>query len=62
MSKYEAQTAWKAKNTTRVVMDLNHNTDADLIRYLESVSSKQGVIKEALRKHIASVTSTDECK
>lgn len=34
-------------------MNLNHNTDADLLRYLESVPSKQGAIKQAVRFYIS---------
>lgn len=57
MGKYDAQTAWKSKNTTRIVMNLNHNTDADLIRNLETIDNKQGFLKKLLREHFASVTS-----
>ena len=49
-----AKKAWKAKNTTRVVMDLNNNTDVEIIRKLASVESKQGYIKELIRKDLGS--------
>lgn len=62
MGKYDAQTAWKTKNTTRVVMNLNRNTDADIIRNLEAIENKQGFLKKLLRDHFASVTSTAEVK
>lgn len=60
MGKYDTQTAWKASNTTRVVINLNHRTDADLLHYLETVPNRQGLLKQLLRKHIASVTSSDD--
>lgn len=45
--------AWTAAHTTRVVMNLNHNTDADILAKLSEVTSKQGYIKELIRKDIA---------
>lgn len=41
---------WKAKNTTRVTVRLNNNTDADIIEYLSTLDSKQGYIKELIRE------------
>ena len=41
-------------------MKLQKSTDADILQYLETVPNKQGLIKNLLRNHIASVTST--CK
>lgn len=58
--KYDRQNKWTAAHTTRIVMNLNHNTDADLLEYLAKVPSKQGTIKQALRDHIARVTSDGE--
>ncbi|MDD6142524.1 MAG: hypothetical protein PUD16_03370 [bacterium] len=52
MGKYDAQTKWAAAHTTRVVMNLNHNTDADILDRLETVESKQGYIKKALRAYM----------
>lgn len=52
----EAKKAWRAAHTTRVVMDLNHNTDADLLARLEEVPSKQGYIKRLIREDIARST------
>lgn len=52
----EAKKKWKAANTRRVVMDLNHNTDNDLIQYLDCQTSKQGTIKQALREKMARET------
>ena len=38
------------ENTKRVYIKLNKNTDKDILYYLESVSNKQGYIKELIRK------------
>lgn len=44
---------WVAENTTRVVMNLNHNTDKDVLEKLSRVPSKQGYIKRLIRADIA---------
>lgn len=41
---------WKAKNTTRVTVRLNNNTDEDIIEYLSTLDNKQGYIKELIRE------------
>ncbi len=43
---------WTAAHTTRVVMNLNHNTDADILQKLSDVPSKQGYIKALIRADI----------
>ena len=45
----EAKKAWTNAHTTRVVMNLNHNTDADILEKLSQVDSKQGYIKSLIR-------------
>lgn len=45
-----AQAKWDKANTVRVQMKLSKTTDADVIRKLEEVDSKQGYIKELIRK------------
>ena len=47
VKKYEAQ------NTIQVHLKLNIRTDPDIIKKLESVESKQGYIKELIRRDIA---------
>ncbi|MCD8190417.1 MAG: hypothetical protein LUD78_09410 [Clostridiales bacterium] len=47
-----AKKAWTAAHTTRIVMNLNHNTDADLLEKLAEVPSKQGYIKALIRADI----------
>lgn len=49
MADSKAHQRWLAENTTRVVMNLNHNTDADIIQHLGTVPSKQGYIKSLIR-------------
>lgn len=41
---------WKAKNTTRVTVRLNNNTDEDIIEFLSTLDNKQGYIKELIRE------------
>ena len=41
---------WKAKNTTRVTVRLNNNTDEDIIEFLSALNNKQGYIKELIRE------------
>ena len=44
---------YEAKNTVQVHLKLNKRTDADVIRRLEEVDSKQGYIKEMIRRDMA---------
>lgn len=37
-------------NTVQVPIRLNKNTDADILEHLDSVQSKQGYIKELIRR------------
>lgn len=53
MADSQAKKAWVAANTSRVVMNLNHNTDAEILAKLASVPSKQGYIKQLIRADIA---------
>lgn len=46
----KAAVAWDAKHTTRVAIKLNNNTDADILRHLETVGNKQGYIKRLIRE------------
>lgn len=41
---------YQEKNTRLMTIRLNLNTDADIIAKLEQVESKQGYIKELIRK------------
>ena len=48
----EAKKKWTKDHTTRIMLKLNNNTDSDVIKKLESVESKQGYIKDLIRKDI----------
>lgn len=50
---HAAQVAWASAHTTRVVMNLNNNTDADILEQLSNVPSKQGYIKSLIRADLA---------
>lgn len=41
---------YNEESTTQVKLKLNINTDADILRKLDSVKSKNGYIKELIRK------------
>ncbi len=60
MTDSKAQKAWRAANTTRVVMALNHNTDRDVMQRLTEVSSKQGYIKRLIREDIARTNASKQ--
>ena len=49
----KAHQRWVAEHTTRIVMNLNHNTDVEILEKLATVPSKQGYIKELIRADIA---------
>lgn len=53
MGNTKSHQKWVAENTTRIVMNLNHNTDRDVLEKLSAVDSKQGYIKELIRADIA---------
>lgn len=48
----EAVSRYNKKNTQTLNVRLNNKTDADIIREMESHSSKAGYIKELIRKDI----------
>ena len=50
MSQSENSIKYDKENTQRVFIKLNKNTDKDILDHLESVSNKQGYIKELIRK------------
>ena len=52
MPSKEASARWDAENTVQIKMKLNRTTDADILARLEEVASKQGYIKELIRKDI----------
>ena len=46
----DASNKFNKENTLCVLLRLNFNTDIEIIKKLESVSSKMGYIKELIRK------------
>lgn len=51
-AKRKANAKYDASNTIQIKMKLNRNTDADILKKLDEVASKQGYIKELIRKDI----------
>ncbi len=47
------QAEYDKANTTRYQLKLNNQTDKDIIQKLSTVKSKQGYIKECIRKDLA---------
>ena len=47
-----ASAKYNADKTTLVTLRLNHNTDKDILDWLESLDNKQGYIKDLIRKDI----------
>ena len=41
---------YNQKNTVQIPIRLNKGTDADILHHLETVESKQGYIKELIRR------------
>ena len=58
IGKMKSHQKWVAENTTRIVMNLNHNTDKDVLKKLSQVPSKQGYIKGLIRADIAKEESS----
>ena len=47
-----AKNKYNKANTKQVILRLNLKTDADVLEKLEEVESKQGYIKELIRKDL----------
>ena len=54
-----AQAKYDKDNTVQVKLKLNKKTDADIIKRLSEVDSKQGYIKELIRLNILQDNSID---
>lgn len=52
-SQIRAVAKFKKENVVKCYLELNKNTDADILEYLAKVQSKQGTIKQAIREHMA---------
>ena len=49
----KAISRYDEKNTRRIQLKLNKNTDADILEKLDSVKNKQGYIKQLIRQDIS---------
>lgn len=52
MRKETPQDRYKKKNIKQVKLDLNINTDQDIIEWLDKQPNKQGTIKQLIRREI----------
>ncbi len=50
----KASNKYDKENTRQISVRLNKKTDADILEHLETVESKQGYIKELIRRDIKS--------
>ena len=48
----EAKKKWMAENTTIIKAKLNHNTDKDILKFIEKTPNVAGLIKSALREYM----------
>lgn len=48
----ERQARYDKANTKQIILKLNLTTDSDILEKLEAVNSKQGYIKELIRKDL----------
>ena len=48
----KSKAKYDRENTVQFKMKLNKKTDADILQRLDEVSSKQGYVKELIRKDI----------
>ena len=51
-SRSKASMKYNKENTVQVLVRLNKNTDADIIKRLDEVGNKQGYIKNLIRFNI----------
>lgn len=49
-SRTKASAKYIKNNVKRIVLNLNINTDHDMIEYMESIENKQGYLKSLIRK------------
>lgn len=50
---YAAQAKYKKSNTKQIALQLNLNTDKDILEKLNEVPNKQGYIKQLIRDDIS---------
>ena len=49
----QAKKDWKRAHTSNITLSLNHNTDPDIIKRLETVTNRTAYIKQLIRDDIA---------
>ena len=49
-SQKKADAKWKKKHTRQIMIRLYDKSDADLIKFIDSLENRQGTIKELIRK------------
>lgn len=50
---YDAQARYNAKTRRRVALNLNTNTDPDILEHLEKLDNVQGYLKRLIREDMA---------
>lgn len=51
-SQKRANAKYDKANTTGIYLKFNNNTDTDILDHLQSISNKQGYIKELIRENM----------
>ena len=51
-SQRKANAKYDKANTTGIYLKFNNNTDNDILDHLQSISNKQGYIKDLIRENI----------
>ena len=59
-TKSENQAKYAKANTITKTIQLNKETDKDIIRFIEIQPNFQGMIKKLIRKEIAEITASEE--
>ena len=52
-AKRRANAKYDAKNTRQIILKLNLSTDKDILKLLDGVENRQGLIKQLLKEYIA---------
>lgn len=55
-----ANAKYDKENTTKKMLKLNKNTDADIIQYLNTLPNFQGEIKRLIRREIAEIKASEK--
>lgn len=47
-----ARANYQNKTIKRIVFDLNRNTDGDILAFFETISNRQGLLKQLIRQEM----------